>query len=77
MAPLLYAMALFSILYGALIAFTQTDMKRLIAWSSISHMGFVALGIAAWQPVALSGSILQMVNHGITTGASFYHGRYA
>ncbi|OGT98962.1 MAG: NADH dehydrogenase [Geobacteraceae bacterium GWC2_48_7] len=71
MAPLLYSLALLSILYAAILAFNQTDIKRLIAWSSVSHMGFVALGIAAWQPVALSGSILQMVNHGITTGALF------
>lgn len=71
MTPLLYLLALLSIIYAAIIAYTQNDMKRLIAWSSISHMGFVALGIAAWQPVALSGSILQMVNHGITTGALF------
>jgi NADH-quinone oxidoreductase subunit M len=46
-------------------------MKRLIAYSSIGHMGYVAIGIAAWQPVALSGSILQMANHGVTTGALF------
>jgi NADH-quinone oxidoreductase subunit M len=46
-------------------------MKRLIAYSSIGHMGFVAIGIAAWQPVALSGSIIQMANHGVTTGALF------
>jgi NADH-quinone oxidoreductase subunit M len=71
MTPLLYALALLSIIYGAILAFTQSDIKRLIAWSSISHMGFVALGIAAWQPVALSGSILQMINHGITTGGLF------
>ena len=46
-------------------------MKRLVAYSSVSHMGFVALGIAAWSPVALSGAVLQMVNHGVTTGALF------
>ena len=46
-------------------------MKRLVAYSSVGHMGFVALGIAAWTPVALSGAVLQMVNHGITTGALF------
>jgi NADH-quinone oxidoreductase subunit M len=46
-------------------------MKRLVAYSSIGHMGFVALGIAAWTPVALSGSILQMVSHGVTTSALF------
>jgi NADH-quinone oxidoreductase subunit M len=46
-------------------------MKRLIAYSSIGHMGFVAIGIAAWQPVALSGAIIQMANHGVTTAALF------
>jgi NADH-quinone oxidoreductase subunit M len=46
-------------------------MKRLVAYSSVGHMGFVALGIAAWTPLALSGAVLQMVSHGITTGALF------
>jgi len=69
--PLLYATAVFGIGYGAWVAFAQTDMKRLVAYSSVSHMGFVALGIAAWSPVALSGALLQMVNHGVTTGALF------
>jgi NADH-quinone oxidoreductase subunit M len=69
--PALYAVAVIGIIYGSWIAFAQTDMKRLVAYSSVGHMGFVALGIAAWSPVALSGAILQMVNHGITTGALF------
>ncbi|OGU12748.1 MAG: NADH dehydrogenase [Geobacteraceae bacterium GWC2_58_44] len=69
--PVLYAAAVFGISYGAWVAFAQKDMKRLVAYSSVSHMGFVALGIAAWSPVALSGAILQMVNHGVTTGALF------
>jgi NADH-quinone oxidoreductase subunit M len=69
--PLIYAAAVTGILYGAWVALAQTDLKRLIAYSSLSHMGFVALGIAAWTPVALSGAVLQMVNHGITTGALF------
>ena len=69
--PLLYASAVFGIGYGAWVAFAQTDMKRLVAYSSVSHMGFVALGIAAWSPIALSGALMQMVNHGITTGALF------
>jgi NADH-quinone oxidoreductase subunit M len=69
--PVLYATAVFGIGYGAWVAFAQTDMKRLVAYSSVSHMGFVALGIAAWSPVALSGALLQMVNHGVTTGALF------
>jgi NADH-quinone oxidoreductase subunit M len=71
MTPLLYTLALIGIFYASLIAFAQEDMKRLIAYSSIGHMGYVAIGIASWQPVALSGSILQMANHGVTTGALF------
>jgi len=69
--PLFYTLALIGIFYASLIAFAQEDMKRLIAYSSIGHMGYVAIGIAAWDPVALSGSILQMANHGVTTGALF------
>jgi NADH-quinone oxidoreductase subunit M len=69
--PLLYTSAVIGIGYGAWVAFAQTDMKRLVAYSSVSHMGFVALGIASWSPVALSGALMQMVNHGITTGALF------
>jgi NADH-quinone oxidoreductase subunit M len=69
--PLLYILAVSGILYGSWVAFAQRDMKRLVAYSSVSHMGFVALGIAAWTPVSLSGAVLQMVNHGITTGALF------
>jgi NADH-quinone oxidoreductase subunit M len=71
LTPLLLACAIIGIIYGSWIAFAQTDMKRMVAYSSVGHMGFVALGIASWSPVALSGSILQMVNHGITTGALF------
>ena len=71
LTPLLFGLALVGILYASLVAFAQEDMKRLIAYSSIGHMGFVAIGIAAWQPVALSGSIIQMANHGVTTGALF------
>jgi NADH-quinone oxidoreductase subunit M len=71
LTPLLYTLALIGIFYASLIAFAQEDMKRLIAYSSIGHMGYIAIGIAAWQPVALSGAILQMANHGITTGALF------
>ena len=71
MTPLLYTLALLGIFYAALIAFAQEDMKRLIAYSSIGHMGYVAIGIAAWNPVALSGSVLQMANHGVATGALF------
>lgn len=71
LTPLFYTLALLGIFYASLVAFAQEDMKRLIAYSSIGHMGYVAIGIAAWDPVALSGSILQMANHGVTTGALF------
>lgn len=70
-APLLYVLAIIGILYASWIAYAQEDMKRMVAYSSVGHMGFVALGIASWGPVALSGSILQMVNHGFTTAALF------
>jgi NADH-quinone oxidoreductase subunit M len=71
LTPLIYTLALLGIFYASLVAFAQEDMKRLIAYSSIGHMGYVAIGIAAWQPVALSGSVLQMASHGVTTGALF------
>ncbi len=71
LTPLLLISAVTGILYGSWIAFAQKDMKRLVAYSSIGHMGFVALGIAAWTPVALSGAVLQMVSHGVTTSALF------
>ncbi len=71
LTPLLIALAVIGIIYASWIAFAQQDMKRLVAYSSIGHMGFVALGIAAWTPLALSGAVLQMVNHGLTTSALF------
>lgn len=71
LTPLLYTLALLGIFYASLVAFAQEDMKRLIAYSSIGHMGYIAIGIATWQPVALSGAILQMASHGVTTGALF------
>ncbi len=71
MTPLVMTLAVIGIVYAAWIAFAQEDMKRMIAYSSIGHMGFVALGIAAWNPVALSGAVIQMVNHGVTTSALF------
>lgn len=69
--PLILSLAVASILYGSWIAYAQRDMKRLVAYSSLGHMGFIVLGIAAWTPVSLSGSVIQMVNHGITTGGLF------
>ena len=71
LTPLLITVAVIGIIYASWVAFAQTDMKRLVAYSSVGHMGFVALGIAAWTPVALSGALLQMVNHGVTTAALF------
>jgi NADH-quinone oxidoreductase subunit M len=59
------------IVYGSLMCMAQTDMKRLIAYSSVAHLGFVMLGLAALTPEAVSGAVLQMVNHGISTGALF------
>ena len=59
------------IVYGAMLAFAQTDIKRLIAYTSVSHMGFVLLGIFAFREIAMQGVVLQMVTHGISTGALF------
>lgn len=64
-------LALIGIVYGALCALRQSDIKRLIAYSSVSHLGFVVLGTFAFTSMALSGSILQMINHGLSTGALF------
>jgi NADH-quinone oxidoreductase subunit M len=72
LTPLFLALAVAGIVYASWVAFAQKDMKRLVAYSSVGHMGFVALGIASWTPVAVSGAVLQMVNHGITTGALFF-----
>lgn len=60
-----------AIIYGAVICFAQTDLKRLIAYSSVSHMGFITLGIFALNTYGLEGAILQMVNHGVVTGGLF------
>jgi NADH-quinone oxidoreductase subunit M len=69
--PLLSTLAVIGIIYGALAALAQTDIKRLVAYSSVSHMGFIVLGIFAFNPTGLDGSAIQMVNHGLTTGALF------
>ncbi len=70
-APLLIALAVIGIIYGALVSWVQPDMKKLVAYSSVSHLGFCVLGIFAMNQTAIEGSILQMVNHGISTGALF------
>jgi NADH-quinone oxidoreductase subunit M len=64
-------LSLIGIIYGGLVAMMQKDMKSLVAYSSVSHLGFVMLGVFAATPVALQGGILQMINHGISTGALF------
>lgn len=71
MAPLLFVLALVNILYGALLAFRQNDVKAIVAFSSISHMGFVVLGIAALDQTGFSGALFMMVAHGIVTGGLF------
>jgi NADH-quinone oxidoreductase subunit M len=60
-----------SILYGAVLAVAQTDLKRLVAYTSVSHMGFVLLGVFAGNEIALQGAVVQMISHGISTGALF------
>lgn len=70
-APVAMALGVVGILYGAMLAYAQDDMKRLVAYTSISHLGFVLLGIYAWNALALQGVIMQMLAHGISTGALF------
>ncbi|HOC18852.1 MAG TPA: NADH-quinone oxidoreductase subunit M [Vicinamibacterales bacterium] len=70
-APVAMTLAVAGILYGAILALGQTDLKRLVAYTSVSHLGFVLLGVFAWNTLALQGALLQMVAHGISTGALF------
>jgi NADH-quinone oxidoreductase subunit M len=70
-APWLSILALIGIVYGALVALAQEDVKSLVAYSSVAHMGFIVLGIFALTAQAASGAVLQMVNHGLSTGALF------
>jgi NADH-quinone oxidoreductase subunit M len=69
--PLMIALSIIAIVYGALVAMMQPDMKKLVAYSSVSHMGFVMLGMFALNPNGLNGSIIQQINHGVSTGALF------
>jgi NADH-quinone oxidoreductase subunit M len=71
MVPVMLTLSVIAIIYGAVICLAQTDLKRLIAYSSVSHMGFVTLGIFALNVQGLEGGILQMLNHGVVTGALF------
>jgi NADH-quinone oxidoreductase subunit M len=70
-APWMAALAVVGILYGAAVSYAQKDVKKLVAFSSVSHLGFVMLGLFALNPQGVAGAILQMVNHGLSTGALF------
>jgi NADH-quinone oxidoreductase subunit M len=70
-APWIGLLAVVGIVYGALVSLVQPDLKKLVAYSSVSHLGFVMLGIASFTPVAVTGAVYQMLNHGISTGALF------
>ena len=70
-APVIIVLSLVAIIYGAIVALVQPDLKKLVAYSSVSHMGFVTLGIFVFQEQGMQGAILQMVNHGLITGALF------
>jgi NADH-quinone oxidoreductase subunit M len=70
-APVAMTLGVISILYGAKLAFAQTDLKRLVAYMSVSHMGFILVGIYAFNAMAMQGVVMQMIAHGISTGALF------
>lgn len=70
-APLIFALGVIGVIYGALVAMVQEDVKKLIAYSSVSHLGLVMVGLFALNPQGVQGAILQMVNHGLSTGALF------
>jgi len=70
-APVISVLAIIGIIYGALVSMVQTDMKKLVAYSSVSHLGFVVLGTFAMTVEAVQGAVIQMINHGLSTGALF------
>jgi len=70
-APIIVALAVIGIIYGALVAMMQSDIKKLVAYSSVSHLGFVMLGLFALNIQGIQGSVYQMLNHGLSTGALF------
>jgi NADH-quinone oxidoreductase subunit M len=70
-APLIYALSVIAIVYTSLVAFRQTDIKKLIAYSSVAHMGFVTMGIFSGNEVGVQGAIFQMLSHGVISGALF------
>ena len=69
--PMVFAMSVIAIVYASLVAFRQTDMKKLIAYSSVAHMGFVTLGIFSFSEVGIQGAVFQMISHGVISGALF------
>ncbi|MFO8058367.1 MAG: NADH-quinone oxidoreductase subunit M [bacterium] len=69
--PIIFVLAVIGIIYGALVAMIQEDVKKLVAYSSVSHLGFVMLGLFALNPEGVQGALIQMVNHGLSTGALF------
>ena len=71
LAPIILALGVIGVLYGALVAMMQRDIKKLVAYSSVAHLGFVVIGVFALHPTGASGSVVQMVNHGLSTGALF------
>ena len=70
-APIAMLFGVIGIIYGAMLAYSQTDFKRLVAYTSVSHMGFVMLGVFAFNDLAWQGVVMQMITHGISTGALF------
>src|SRR5258708_31702991 len=70
-APWIAVLAIIGIIYGALVAMVQPNLKKLVAYSSVSHLGFVVLGIFSFNQIGLDGAVYQMLNHGISTGALF------
>ncbi len=70
-APYIITLAVIGIIYGALVAMVQPDVKRLVAYSSVSHMGFVVLGLFSFTEQGMQGALYQMLNHGVSTGALF------
>ena len=71
LAPYMAVLGIIGVLYGAMVAYRQKDLKKLVAYSSISHLGFVVLGLFALNQLSIEGAVLQMVNHGLSTGALF------
>ena len=71
LAPAIIVLAIIGIIYGSLVALVQPDLKKLVAYSSVAHLGFVVLGIFSFNAIAVQGAVYQMINHGVSTGALF------